>query len=152
MRYLPLFAALVIMTTKDVSAQVKPIRADVDSAATRVLTELEYQLNDLLMRGDWQSYASYLAEDYWQTTRRGEVRSKQDVIAAMQKRSGPERERTTPDSVRVRVYGDTGVLTAVLTGRADDGGTITFRSRILKTFVRRNGRWYMVAMQGTAIP
>jgi hypothetical protein len=113
---------------------------------------LEYHLSDLLNRGDWQAYAPYLADDYRQTTRRGEVRTKADVIAALQRGGEPRGALALPDSVHVRVYGNTGVLTALLTGRTADGDSVTFRSRILKVFVRRDGRWYMVGMQGTPLP
>lgn len=51
--------------------------------------------------------------------------------------------------LEVRVYGDTAILTFVLTiGR--DGETVR-RSRLVKVFVRRDGRWMMVHNQGTAI-
>lgn len=144
-----LFASLVIAT--DASAQVRPIAADGDSTSMRELITLEYHLNDLLNRGDWEAYAPHLAEDYRQTNRSGEVRLKRDVIDALQRQRAERTETTVPDSIEVRIYGDTGVLTAVLTGRSVEDSRVTFRSRILKTFVRREDRWYMVAMQGTPI-
>jgi hypothetical protein len=68
-----------------------------------------------------------------------------------QRARGVDVGNTQPDSISVRVYGDTGILTAILEGKSADGA-LTFRSRILKTFVRRGGQWYLVAMQGTPLP
>lgn len=152
MRYLATLFLAGLMMTHSLSAQVRSFVADVDSAGSRELVALEYHLSDLLNRGDWQAYAPYLADDYRQTTRRGEVRTKADVIAALQRGGEPRGALALPDSVHVRVYGNTGVLTALLTGRTADGDSVTFRSRILKVFVRRDGRWYMVGMQGTPLP
>jgi hypothetical protein len=123
-----------------------------DSAAIRELIALEHHLNDLLNQRDWQAYAPHVLDDYRQTTREGVVRSKHDVVNALQQAAAsPPAVRTEPDSIHVRVYGDTGILTAVLTGRRISDGAVTFRSRILKTFIRRDGRWYLAAMQGTSL-
>jgi hypothetical protein len=151
MRYPGTFLLAALVMTRGLSAQVPSVVADVDSVAGRELVALEYHLSDLLNRGDWQAYAPYLAEDYRQTTRRGEVRTKADVISALRRRDERPGEVVVPDSVQVRIYGNTGVLTAVLTGRRTAGDAVTFRSRILKVFVRRDGRWYMVGMQGTPL-
>lgn len=152
MRYLCTLLFVGLVTATGVSAQVKPVVADVDSVSVRELNALEHHLSELLNRGDWQAYAQHVAEDYRQTNRHGEVRTKRDVLAALQRGNTQQSQTTVPDSIEVRVYGDTGVLTAVLTGRNVDDGSVQFRSRILKTFVRRDGRWYLVAMQGTALP
>lgn len=151
MRLLPTLPLLVLALVADLSAQASPLAADPDSAAIRELVALERHLSDLLNRGDWRAYAPYVAEDYRQTTRRGEVRTKRAVLAALQRPGAPGAGAATPDSIEVRVYGDTGVLTAVLTGWGADGA-VAFRSRIIKVFLRRDGRWYLVAMQGTALP
>lgn len=142
---------LTLLAAASAGAQTAPLVADPDTAAVRELIALEHHLSDLLNRRDWRSYAPYVADDYVQTTRMGEVRTKAQVIAALQREGSTPGGTVLPDSIKVRVYGDTGVLSAVLTGRNADG-TVTFRSRILKTFLKRNGRWYLVAMQGTAIP
>jgi len=135
------------------NGQSRPLLADPDSAAVRELVALEHHLNTLLLRRDWQAYAAYVADDYRQTTRQGEVRFKPDVIASLRDPAGGAGQTiTAPDSIEVRVYDDVGVLHAVLSGRNRDTGAITFRSRILKVFVRRQGRWFLVAMQGTPLP
>ena len=151
MRTILLVLCAGMTASGNLSAQGQPLVADVDSSSIRELIALEHHLNGLLNSGDWQNYAPYLAEDYRQTNRRGEVRTKRDVVTGMQRSAGLNSGSTQPDSIAVRVYGDTGILTAILTGKNADG-TLGFRSRIQKTFVRRNGRWYMVAMQGTPLP
>ena len=148
-----LLAWTPLLLAAPVDAQPDRLLADSDSAAVRELVALEHHLNTLLMRRDWQAYAAFVADDYRQTTRQGEVRFKPDVIASLRDPAGGSGQTTSvPDSIEVRVYGDVGVLHAILTGRNRDTGATTFRSRILKVFVRREGRWFLVAMQGTPLP
>ena len=152
LNYLRAIICIIVLVT-DLAAQTGTVRADNDSASVRELIALEHLLSGLLNAGNWQAYAPYVAEDYRQTNRNAEVRTKDDVIRALQRRGSEKPEvTTTPDSIRVRVYGEAGILTAILTGRNASDGSISFRSRILKTFVRRDGRWYLVAMQGTPFP
>jgi ketosteroid isomerase-like protein len=151
MRFILILLCACATAPGKLAAQERPLVADSDSASVRELTALEHRLNALLNAGDWQSYSPYLADDYRQTNRRGEMRTKREVVNGMQQRTRANFVSTQPDSIEVRVYGNTGILTAVLTGRNADG-TTAFRSRILKTFVRGGGKWYMVAMQGTPLP
>lgn len=55
----------------------------------------------------------------------------------------------TPSDLEARVYGDTAIMTFVLT--IDREGQPSRLSRLVKVFVRRNGRWIMVHNQGTAL-
>jgi ketosteroid isomerase-like protein len=58
-----------------------------------------------------------------------------------------------PDDMKVRVYGDTAILTLRLTTQVQSGEGVEARfSRVTKTFVRRDGRWYLASMAGTAVP
>jgi ketosteroid isomerase-like protein len=124
------------------------VRADADSAAAAEIEALEYHLIDLLERRDLDAYASHLAEDYMRVNAAGRVDSKASVLE--QFRSGAGSGGTSvPSDLDVRVYGDTAVLSFVLT--IERNGEAVRRSRLVKVFVRRDGRWIMVHNQGTPL-
>lgn len=118
------------------------IHAVADSAATAEIEALESQLIDLLERRDLDAYASHLAEDYVRVNAAGQVDSKESVLDRFRSDSG-DAWTSIPSDMHVRIYGDTAILSFVL--------TIARRSRVVKVFVRRDGRWVMVHNQGTAI-
>ena len=138
--------ALLLAAGSPLRAQ-SGVRADADSAAMAEIEVLEHHLIDLLEERDLDAYESYLAEDYVRVNAAGRVDSKQSVLS--QFRSDSVGGTSAPADLEVRVYRDTAILTFVLTiGR--DGETVR-RSRVVKVFVRRDGRWMMVHNQGTAI-
>jgi ketosteroid isomerase-like protein len=109
---------------------------------------LEYHLIDLLEQRDLDAYASFVAEDYVRVNAAGLVDSKESVLD--QFRSGAGSGGTSiPSDLDVRIYGDTAVLTFVLT--IERHGETVRRSRLVKVFVRRDGRWIMVHNQGTPL-
>lgn len=124
------------------------VRADGDSATMAEIEALEYHLIDLLRDRDLDAYASYLSEDYVRVNRRAEISSKDEALAGFASASGAP-VRQTPSDVDVRIYGDTAILTFVLT--LDREGEPPIRSRLVKVFIRRDGRWFMVHNQGTAL-
>ena len=123
------------------------VRADADSAAISEVEALEYHLIDLLARRDLNAYASHLAEDYVRVNAAGRVDFKESVLARFHSDSGSS--TSIPSDLNVRIYGDTAVLSFILTIERD--GETLRRSRVVKVFVRRDGRWIMVHNQGTAI-
>ncbi len=125
------------------------IHAGADSAATAEIEALEFQLIDLLERRDLDAYASHLAEDYVRVNAAGQVDSKESVLDRFRSDSGGNAWTSIPSDMHVRIYGDTAILSFVLT--MERGVEIARRSRLVKVFVRRDGRWIMVHNQGTAI-
>ena len=138
--------ALLLAAGSPVRAQ-PGVRADADSVAVAEIEALEHHLIDLLEERDLDAYASYLAEDYMRVNAAGGVDSKESVLG--QFRSGSVGGTSTPSELEVRVYGDTAILTFVLTIERD--GETVRRSRLVKVFVRRDGRWMMVHNQGTTL-
>jgi ketosteroid isomerase-like protein len=55
--------------------------------------------------------------------------------------------------MKIRVYGDTAVVTARTTprGRDSKGKPITGQYRYLRVWAKRDGQWRAVAFQGTRI-
>jgi ketosteroid isomerase-like protein len=59
--------------------------------------------------------------------------------------------RFTLDEIEPRIYGEAAVVTGRLTGRDAKGATIS-QSRYIHVYVRKDGKWLIVAGQGTVIP
>ena len=117
-------------------------RASADSAA---IVALEHGMSRLLAAGRVDEYATHLTSDYARTTQQGTLERREVALASWRARGASGLMR--PSELWVRVYGDAAVLTGVV-GGAD---TSTPRTRITKTFVRREGRWLLAALHGSAI-
>jgi ketosteroid isomerase-like protein len=138
--------AVVVLTGTPLRAQTV-VRAEGDSAAMAEIVALEYHLIDLLGRRDLESYASYLAEDYLRINARGTISSKDEALTGFA--STVAAGRQSPSDIEVRIYGDTAILSFVLTIERE--GEPQQRNRLVKVFVRRDGRWIMVHNQGTPL-
>ena len=136
---------LLCLTTGAPLRAQSAVRADGDSAAEAEVAALEHHLIDLLARGELEDYAAYLAADYVRVNRDGVVATAAEALAGF---GGAGPTVQTPSEIGVRIYGDTAILSFVLTSRA---GEAVRRSRLVKVFVRRDGRWIMVHNQGTPL-
>ena len=121
-----------------------------DQAATRdEIVKLDSELNRQLVTGAWDGYAGHLAADFLYTSRDGTTRSKEQVLADF--RSGTTKFLDIqPETMVVHIYGDT----AVANGHRTDvirqnGKVLTHPGRFTETFIRRDGRWWLVALQLT---
>jgi peptidylprolyl isomerase len=117
---------------------------------------LERRWLDAYLKHDFDEMARIEADDFTITYPDGSVRTKaQEVEAQRQAAAGPgtiSRTSAVQDE-RIRVYGDTAVLTGVFVtsgGQQDPGATL--KARYTDVYVRRGGVWQVVASQLTAIP
>lgn len=110
--------------------------------------------------GDFATLADLMAEDYLRIESDGSIADRAATLAAYQ----PEHrhwDHAAGDEYEIRIYGDiTGdratVLTAVVAGRwtargINHGVPFDYAARFLSVYVRREGRWQMVAEQSTPI-
>lgn len=131
--------------------QGSTIRADKDSVAEKEIQQLEFFLADLLEKGDLDTYAGYLTDDYVRIAANGTVSTKQEILEGLKKSKA--QVKMMPHDLHVRVYGNTAILRAILDLETKSGDTITKRSSIItKIFINRNGKWYMASLQGTSLP
>ena len=100
---------------------------------------------------DVGGYERIMADDFIFTSADGSVSNKKGEIERV--RSGRLTfESGKSDDVRVKIYGKTAVLTGRFTARGkNDGRDFTFVERYTAVFVKRGGRWQMVAEQATEI-
>jgi len=120
-----------------------------EQATIREIVDMERQAREASIRRDADFSQRTLAEDYVDITPLGQVRTKQDTVAA--RKSGQLRYETIDVSdMVVRIYGDTAVVTA----RADVKGhqlgeDFSGPYRYTRIWVRRTGHWLAVSYQAT---
>jgi uncharacterized protein (TIGR02246 family) len=91
------------------------------------------------------------AADYTFVNPAGQVLTKAQRLAML--RSGELKiESYTRDDEKIRVYGDTAVVTYRSTVHAQrNGNDISSQRRVITVLVKRDGRWQAVAQQSTGI-
>ncbi|MDO8680181.1 MAG: nuclear transport factor 2 family protein [Acidobacteriota bacterium] len=107
--------------------------------------------DEALVRGDAAALDRLYSDEFINTTPDGEVRDKAQQLAFT--RSGDLRlEAGRSDEVRVRVYGNTAVMTGRFTARGKfRDRSIDIRERYTAVWVKTRGRWLLVAEQGNFI-
>ncbi len=113
--------------------------------------EMERNLAAAYMRGDRAFVDGLLADDWTSTDYRGRLWTKTKVLALF---DGPRPPMTKAeiDVDRVRLVGDVAIVTgrSVSAGRVD-GRDVSVTQRYTDIYVRRDGRWRVVASQGTQV-
>jgi ketosteroid isomerase-like protein len=111
------------------------------------LIQLEQRWVEALERRDAVAVGAILADDFVDTTYRGERRTRRQALDGLTSRSRADTTQRLSD-LGVRLYGSVGIVTGVntVTGRNPD---FTVRVRFTDVFVRRNGVWKAVSAQET---
>jgi uncharacterized protein (TIGR02246 family) len=143
----------LLAVSVSLTAQPPDVHAEANPTAESEIRALELKLAGLIIRGDWDEYAKYLAPDYLHTRYNGQVESKDEALASLRdvKRKVIVMEMEPADLV-IRIFGDTAVANAEFTIRVRDSGQVkTRRTRLTEVFVKRDGQWCLVAGQETPI-
>lgn len=125
-----------------------PASAEASLEAERELAQVNEEYDGAIMRGDAAALERIFAAEFIYTNPECEVLNKQQQIAVL---SGGDLkiEDAKSDDVRVRVYGETAVVTGHFTARATrNRKTMKIDERYTAVWVRRDGRWQLVAEQG----
>lgn len=112
---------------------------------------VEYAWTEAHLRGDVQTLEAIMAFDYLKIQSDGSLSDKKTTLASYQ----PDRRAwdvARGDEYDVRIYGETAVVIGRWTARGNnDGQPFDYAARFLSIYVRRDGRWQMVAEQSTEI-
>jgi ketosteroid isomerase-like protein len=120
------------------------------------VTAAERAWSRAFLRHDLGALSELLADDYVGIDGRGVVSDKaaelEEAKPAKPGAAAPELVGEELSDVRVRVYGETAILTAVNTARFSDGREgSTIRYRRTTVWVRRGDRWRCVSFHGSRI-
>jgi ketosteroid isomerase-like protein len=126
--------------------------ADKDTVAEQEIEKLEYLLAALIEKGDVDTYAGYLTDDYVRIAANGAISTKDQILDGLRKNKGKTQVTMMPHDLQVRIYGTTAILRGTLDLETKNGDLVTKRrSLITKVFIKRDGKWYMASLQGTPL-
>lgn len=95
------------------------------------------------LKGDKKAAAAMVADDYVGTTQRGEIENKTQYLAQL----APNADMVKSDDYRVRIFGNT----AIMTHRATVEGVRNIQFRSTHIWMKRKGKWLIVAHHGGQI-
>ena len=134
------------------ATQEKPaVQTTASSTVEQDLMQLEQKLADAFVKGDMVFFGSHLAENATLTDPGGMVNTKAQLEADV-KSGALKLESSKIDDMKVQVHGDT----AIVTYKTTDKGKykeidISGDYRWIDVFVKKDGKWLLVAGQGTPI-
>jgi ketosteroid isomerase-like protein len=119
----------------------------------QAIKALENRYAEAVRRQDVAALEELLAEDFMATSSRAEMRDRAAEVADVKGSPDFVLEAFDLDDMKVRSYGDA----AVATGRSIlkvkyRGQSNTSEFRFTRVYVRRNGKWQVVAQQLTRLP
>ena len=117
------------------------------------LLYLEMAWSDADKAGDVAWFERNFADDFYSiSTMTGKLNTKAEEVAEFKNRK-EVLESAVASDMDVRVEGNTGIVTGVyrLTGRDEKGQPMDRRIRYTDVYVKRDGRWLVLASQGTLI-
>ena len=150
MKYM-LCAVSAILTFQFAQAQISDSDKAHPASGTDVksvedtLIQIEHEWGNALLKADVAALSRCLGDDWVITYSDGTLVTKPMALADL-KEGALRIESFRLDDVKVRVYGDTAVVTGLITEKSKfrDKNTSGVR-RFTDVFVRRDGRWQAVA-------
>lgn len=122
-----------------------------DSADVKELSRLEKVWNEAHVRGDADALDRLWAEDLTVTVPNMAVMNKQNAIA-IAKSGRIKFKRYETSEIGIRVYSDAAIVTGLLERtRSLNGRDIDDRWRFTKVYIRRAGKWQVVAWHASTI-
>jgi len=120
----------------------------------QVLRRLEDEWLGSIRRGEKATFDRIVAEDFIGTDESAKVRNKAQERELIQVPPSSIKTSLTNEDVQVRVYGNTAVVTGRIVVKIQPGGQadISFQSRFTDTFLKRQGRWQVVARHYSRLP
>jgi ketosteroid isomerase-like protein len=118
----------------------------------REIESLESEWRTAVVQNDVAAINRLLADDYLGINPNGTLETKADALA--QRRSGTVKiSSIEPDNLKVRVYGDTAVVTSRVDVQGRDGDRdISGRYHYTRVYSHRSGEWKIVSFEASRIP
>jgi ketosteroid isomerase-like protein len=117
----------------------------------RELTQLVNDLNAALVKQDLAFLERILDRDFVHYRPHGNVENRAQYLED-RKSDRVHFDSLIADDIKVRLYGDTAIVTYRSAAKGkDQDGAIDEQRRWTRVFLRKGGRWQLVESQGTAI-
>lgn len=151
MKRILLFSLLLLSMSPGVRAQSAPDGAE--------LTKLLHDFLAGASKNDIAIHDRFWADELVYTSALGRRKGKAEIMRELREEAKatpkPEEGTTvfTAEDIRVQQYGDTAVVAFRLVGTTDKAGTTTVANYFnTGTFLKRSGKWQVIAWQATALP
>jgi len=142
-KLLAIIGALVVISFSSFGASAQQNSALMPAEAE--VRKLERAWLDAYEKRDVVAMTAIVADDFTITFSDGSIQTKPQIIESL-KRPGGSTSKFTTENVQSRVYGDTVVLIGlVISEWKQNGQPMSDRSRYTDTYVKRNGKWQVVA-------
>jgi ketosteroid isomerase-like protein len=123
-----------------------------DNSVEKALMQMEEDLRAAILKRDAKAYGRIVGEDYVFTNQDAVLRTKAQMVSSYESGS-IKYESIKFDELKVHAYGDTAVVTGRQTVKGQDAGKdISGVFRYTRAYVKRQGRWELVATQLTRVP
>ena len=141
-----LIIAVLVLTAASIAlGQKQSARRDQRRSVEQVIRQLDHERIQAQIHADRVALDRIYADDFIGIGPSGRVRTKPQVLADFTSHDLKFQSITT-DDVRIRVYGNTVVETGRSTMVGQDKGKVVPRdNRFTRVWVRRQGRWRIVA-------
>lgn len=148
------FATMVAMIL--LLAPAAGAQGPAESATAREVTGMLRQFLEDARQGNRAGFEKFFAVDVIYTRSIGAVDTKADILKGVESMKPTAESKTTfsAEDIAVHDYDDMAVVAFRLVARTEhSGGKVeTSNYRNTGVFLRRNGRWQVVAWQATKIP
>jgi ketosteroid isomerase-like protein len=141
------FVALLL-----VGGAAVPASSQLDEATARAqVLALEKAWNQAYKAGDVNALAAILDNSLVLVEDDGSLKTKSEFLASV-KSSNANQEQVAPESLTVRVFGNTAIAIGVIAVKETHGGkTVVHRERFIDTWLNKSGTWVCIATDATPI-
>lgn len=147
-----MFVAIALLSGARLAAEEKSTPAAATDAAAMELSAAEHARFAAMTSGDLDALAAILGDDLVYSHSNGRTDDKTSYLQPL--RSGATKyESIEPSEVKIRVFGDIGVLNGRAAFRVRNGEQRqAFNLVFTEVYQRRDGRWLLVSWQSTRLP
>jgi ketosteroid isomerase-like protein len=140
-------AGIIVMVLGLVS--ISGSAQDHDADARDQVLALEKAWNQAYKAGDTKALSSILDNSLVLVEDDGSLKTKSEFLATV-KSSNANEEQVAPESLTVRVFGNTAIAIGVIAVKETKGGkTVSHRERFIDTWINREGKWVCIATNAT---
>ena len=120
-----------------------------DATARAQVLALEKAWNQAYKAGDTTALSSIIDNSLVLVEDDGSLKTKAEFLATV-KSSSANQEQVAPESLSVRVFGNTAIAIGVIAVKETKGGkVVTHRERFIDTWIKRDGKWICIATDAT---